>query len=159
MPLIGNFSTERCEMPKAANLKGILIRIPPNMAKAGWDIDVDVLRDFCKAFGITWDISIRWTSGQYTRGSAGVRRDSNGKETHHITMSQIKSQESATITILHELCHCIQREKIGSHKEFMNEYRRYSSTNYSGRYVANPFEIEARDFADDNAAQWGGILY
>jgi hypothetical protein len=136
-----------------------MIRIPNNMAKAGWDIDVDFLRAFCDHFGITWDISIRWTSGRYTHGSAGVKTNSDGKESHHITLSQIWPQGNATVTLLHELCHCIQREKAGSHEKFMSEYKQYSSVAYSGRYLANPFEVEARNFADDNVAEWGAILY
>lgn len=141
-------------MPKAAKIAGNLVSIPPNMAKAGWDIDTDVLLAFCKEYGIKWNVRIRFSSGIGVIGSHGCRLDPNGNWYHAITLSQVQNQRESTNTILHELCHAIQNERVGDPRELDRQY-----ASYPVKCNWNPLEIEADTFARDNASKWSGILY
>lgn len=145
-------------MPKAANISGITVKLPPNMANGGWDIDADILHDFASAHGITIPIHIRFTTGHSNYGTHVVRTR-NGRHFHSITLEQNQSESSARITFLHELCHAIQveREMIESPDisaqdadiRFVIKYRR-------NKWV---YENEAESFAYDSEEKWFGIIY
>lgn len=134
------------------------ISLPPNMAAAGWDIDKERIAEFAAAFGIKFDISFRWASGKYRWGTHYTKRNSDGTFRHHIVLNQNRAMESAARTLLHELCHAIQTERFEKPSDFHKEYTRY---NHTGRHYQdeNPFEIEAVNFAEDNLAKWGDVIY
>jgi len=149
-------------MPKAAIISGILVKLPPNMANAGWDIDEDIVRKFAKAHGIKWDISFRYSSGRGTIGSHRVEKIPGGYR-HRITLSQCDSEDRSRNTILHELCHAIQAEK-----EMTGENPVHFYSSISGAYCQeirqhgyrnSRYEIEANNFAANNAEKWNGIIY
>lgn len=150
-------------MPKAAKFVGILIKLPPNMANAGWDIDADIVRAFAKAYGIKWNISFRFSSGQYTVGSHRVKRNDDGTFSHAITLSQDRDEAFSRATILHELCHAIQAEKEMRGNNPVHFYSRdsgaYSIAKRRYGYRNSPYEIEARSFAEIESENWGGMIY
>ncbi len=141
-------------MPKAANIVGNSIKLPPNMAIAGWDIDTQRLMQFCKHFGITHDISFRWTAGYNTVGTHRLEIK-NGVRSHRITINQHEDIEFSRDTILHELCHAIQKDTVELSEW---KFRRSQERKHYG--IRNsPIEVEARQFALDNMEEWGDILY
>ena len=140
-------------MPKPAKVASILVKLPPNMANAGWDIDADMVIKFAKEFGIKWNISFRWSSARGNYGSHCAKRNVDGYS-HSIVLSQVHSREEQVVTILHELCHAMQNERLGV-KEFDREYTSY----HSSRVYRNVLETEAETFAFDNREKWDGILY
>lgn len=145
-------------MPKAANISGISVKLPPNMANGGWDIDSDSLLRFAKHFGITADIDIRFTTGNSNYGTHVVK-NKNGRMYHSITLEQNQSEFSARETLLHELCHAIQveKEKIESNCETIHQ----ADSRFCVKYRRNKFdyEMEAELFAFDNSVEWGDVIY
>lgn len=143
-------------MPKTiGKLVGNSIKLPPNMAVAGWDIDDNRLREFCKHFGISWDIHFRWTAGEYRIGCHRTKRNSDGSFHHGITINQYRPIEESRETILHELCHAIQKDKV----EIRDWIARQRDERGRYGYRNSPIEVEARQFAIDNLEIWGDILY
>ena len=141
-------------MPKLAGTLNRIVKLPPNMAAGGWDIDTERLQQFMEHFGIVNPIHFRWTKGYYTTGCH--RLTVSGKERKHgITMNQWRDIEDSRITILHELCHAIQKDTV----ELNAWISRQKSERSTYGYENSPIEIEAREFAANNVAEWGDILY
>jgi Zn-dependent peptidase ImmA (M78 family) len=141
-------------MPKLAKISSILVKLPPNQAIAGWDIDADRVMDFARNFGITNEIHFRWTSGQNRIGCHRLRTI-NGKRVHCITLSQRLDFAEAQDTMLHELCHAIQKDTVD-----INEWKsRRRAERATFGYQESLIEREAKEFAVNNLSEWGDVLY
>jgi hypothetical protein len=144
-------------MPKKISTLIRRLVIPPNMARAGWDFDEEIMLDFLDAFGIKWAVKIRYTSGYNTVGCHRAKKDINGNWYHSITISQNRSIENSLHTLLHELRHCMQVESCGCPLKFREQYEKEGA---SGRryFESNSFEKDAHAFAHKWAEKWR-LLY
>jgi len=146
-------------MPKAIKGKitpAQIIKIPANQAVGGWDFDVDVIREFLEALGIKWDVRIRYSGAKNGGGMMTVKHDENGNWYHHIVISQWGDLEYQNETLIHELIHAMQFERVGV-EQFNRDYRKYQR---SGKHYLerNPYEVEAESLCKKFAEKWR-LLY
>lgn len=127
-----------------------------NTPAPGFKLDAKAIRDALELLGadsLPYPVRVKLSNGQRTRGCTRWNEKNPHEKGVRITVSRNLSAIEATKTLWHEFTHLAQMARIGSAAEFAREYRKYSATGYgySGRYERNPFEIEARENAEQFA--------
>jgi hypothetical protein len=133
--------------------KLVLIDIPDNPSASGWDFDIVQIAHVMQNQNVNHPIRFRFQGkGIYRLGTHYVRKL---PELHHlIVMNHKLPIIRANETLWHELAHVIQSEQFERRtghpmSEFYKEsYKHYGQSGMA--YTRNPYEIQARDFADSN---------
>jgi hypothetical protein len=123
------------------------IRIPANMAKAGWDFEIDEINRLCDFLGITADIKFRYSSAETVVGT--YRTSGIGHNFQHdIVVSQIRDIDDAMSIVIHELTHAAQLERFvnrgGKWMQWVAQDYRRNKGEHGQTYWNNKHEIEAR---------------
>lgn len=116
------------------------------------------LRETLDLLEVAWPVKITGTAGTRRRGCHRVKRV-NGRWEHHITLSRNHTVEQINETLIHELTHAAQCERIGDPYKFSRAYlaaddeQRTKLDKKAGdrvydAYRRNPFEVEARETAE-----------
>lgn len=145
----------------------IKCEVPTVPARGGWLINPFALTRVIEELELRYLVSVRYTSGYYKNGGAGMRYPTRRNQIttmfHRITISQDKPLESANRTLWHELRHCYQRkefvrlalldmdveiDEIMIYRWFRDEYRK-ARGRHGASYEENSYEMDARSFAEE----------
>lgn len=111
---------------------------------ADWNIDTDALGDFLKRIEVVLPMKIT-THGRCInrRGTHYARSKPNPH--HLIILNPHRSAEKTNLTLLHEIAHAFQGEKLCP-----DDHTKFHDRHYAGKgYKSNPFEIHAKQFAKE----------
>lgn len=124
------------------------IQIPANSAAGDgefvWDFDVAEIRKLCKRFRISDPVVIKFAGRGITKNGCHRYYKRNGKTFHSITLVQYRGIEGANKTLIHELVHAKQSEKMGE--------KAWNSKRKNPEFSKEKIEKEARDTADKLSA-------
>lgn len=116
-----------------------------------WKFNIELIEKFLIDLNIKNRIKIKvWSP--YDLGNYGQAFYKNRK--HTILISRYLDYHEANDTLLHELFHVHQRECFPTPKDFTMAYQdaggSYLTAKSWEEYWDNPFEIAAREFAEEN---------
>lgn len=112
--------------------------------------------------GLKAPVKVQWASERVLGTTAAGDQTSTGigspSAEHHIRLASVLAtgvlgKRIAITTFLHELKHCQQRERLGKMSDVA-----YSMANASYGYHANPIELDARRFADENVDAYADLF-
>ena len=109
----------------------------------GWNIDTDALGTFLQEIGVKLPMRIR------THGRCVKRRGTHyARKGHHlIILNPYRSVKDTNKTLLHEIAHAFQGEKLCP-----DDHTKFYKLHYRGNgYKGNPWEIHAKEFAEEFA--------
>lgn len=129
------------------------------MAGVEWRIDQPALQRLARRVGLKHPVRARRTS--YPKSGYGGRYTGFRNGCHHIVVEKLLFRGEALRVLLHELCHAVQTERVGSDADhrrlWMAEMEELGITKRAltvgdvdwDLYNLTPMEREANDFADE----------